>query len=112
MCADDRMPKPAWVGPLAPWALGSITVMALSDAVRALAAALDSPVVPGVRVLDATPPVAWVLDPVAAILRNWWGDDVDLSHFEQAGHEYDLVFDVERIRAELGFEAEIRPPST
>jgi len=54
-------------------------------------------------------PVAWVADPVADILQGWWGDDVDLSYFRQPGHEFDSVYDSNRIRKELGFTAKILP---
>ena len=43
--ADDQaLPEPRSVGPLGQWALGSITVMALSDAVRALTLAAEAPI--------------------------------------------------------------------
>ena len=109
IATDDNLPPPRRVGPLRQWSLGGITVMALSDAVRAFAAAIESPYKPGVRIMNATGPKAWVADPVADILRNWWGDDVDVSHFEQAGHEYDAVYDVHAIREELGFVAQRLP---
>ena len=35
--------------------------------------------------MNATGPKAWVANPVADILKNWWADDVDVSHFEQPG---------------------------
>jgi len=108
---DDRLPPPRKVGPLGPWALGSITVMALSDAVRAFSLAAEAPYRPGVRIMNATGPKAWVADPVADVLRAWWGDDVDVSHFEQPGHDYDSVFDVRRIEETLGFVAERLPGS-
>ena len=78
----------------------------LSDAVRAFSLAAEAPYQPGVRIMNAAAPKAWVVDPVADILRNWWGDDVDVSHFEQPGHEYDSVYGVRRIKEELGFVAE------
>ena len=106
---DDRMPAPRKVGPLGQWALGGITLMALSDAVRAFSLAAEAPYEPGVRIMNATGPKAWAADPVADILRTWWGDDVDVSHFEQPGHEYDSVYDVRRIEDELGFVAERLP---
>ena len=81
-------------------------MMALSDAVRAFALAASSPLAPGVRTMNAAGPRAWVADPVADVLRGWWGGDVDVSHFLRPGHEYDSVFDVSRIREELGFKAE------
>ena len=84
--------------------------MALSDAVRAFRLAAESDIVPGVRVMNAAGPRAWVADPVADILENWWGDSVDVSHFRQAGQTFDSVYTVDRIRDELGFVAEILPP--
>ena len=52
---------------------------------------------------------AWAQVPVVEILRNWWGEDVDLSHFKRPGHEDDSVNDVRRIKAETGFVAGRRP---
>ncbi|MFL7807870.1 MAG: NAD-dependent epimerase/dehydratase family protein [Anaerolineae bacterium] len=106
---DQRVPAPRRVSPLGQWALGAITQMARSDAVRAFTLAVEAPYAPGVRIMNAAPPVAWVADPVADILANWWGDDVDLSHFQQPGHEYDAIYDVSRIERELGFVAERLP---
>jgi UDP-glucose 4-epimerase len=106
---DERMPPLRRVGPLGQWSLGGITQMALSDAVRAFTLAAEAPYRPGVRIMNAVAPQAWVADPVADILRNWWGDDVDLSYYEQQGHEYSSVYDASRIEAELGFVAEKLP---
>ena len=106
---DAALPPLRTVGPLGQWALGGITLMARSDAVRAFSAAIEAPYKPGMRIMNAAPPRAWVADPVAEILRNWWGDEVDVSHFEQPGHEYDAVYRVDRIREELGFVAQILP---
>ena len=102
---DDGMPEKRTVSPLRTWTLGSITLMCLSDAVRAFALAAESAPVPGVRTLNAAAPRAWVSDPVADILREWWGDDVDVSHFEKPGHEFDSTYDVSGIERELGFVA-------
>jgi UDP-glucose 4-epimerase len=107
--ADDGLPPPRTVGPLGQWSLGGITIMDRSDAVRAFSLAIESPYKPGVRIMNAAGPRAWVAAPVAEILRNWWGDDVDVSPFERTGHEYDSVYDVSRIRKELGFVAERLP---
>jgi UDP-glucose 4-epimerase len=106
---DDRMPAPVRIGPLGQWCLGGITLMALSDAVRAFRMATEAPHKPGVRVMNAASPQAWAADPVASILRNWWGTEVDVSHFERPGHTHDGVYDVSRIKAELGFVAERLP---
>ena len=97
------------ISPTRQWGLGSLTIMDLPDAVRAFALSALSPHKPGVRTMNAAGPKAWVAVPVAEILRTWWGDEVDLSHFEQRGHEYDSVYDVSRIKEELGFVAERLP---
>lgn len=107
--ADEDLPEPQGVRPLGPWALGSITMMGLSDAVRVFSLATEAEYRPGLRIMNAAGPKAWVSAPVAEILRNWWGDDVDLAHFEQPGHEFDSVYDVSLVRRELGFEATVLP---
>ena len=105
VCPDERMPPPVRTGPIGQWALGSITVMGLSDAVRAFSLAAEAEYRAGVRTMNAAPPKAWVADPVATILRNWWGSEVDVSYWERTGHEYDSVYDVRLIERELGFVA-------
>ena len=103
---DDKMPLLRKVGPLREWALGSITIMALSDATRVFTLAAQAPYRAGVRLMNAAGPKAWTAVPVVEILRNWWGTDVDLSFFQETGHEYSSVFDVNLIKQELGFVAE------
>ncbi len=107
--ADDSPPERVKIGPIGNWALGSVTMMALSDAVIAFAAAAESEHQPGVRTMNAVCPKSWVADPVADILSNWWGDDVDLSHFAKGGNDYDAVYDPSRIRDELGIVARVLP---
>lgn len=109
VCPDDKMPAPGGPRPLGQWSLGGITIMALRDAVRAFAMAAEAPQRPGVRTMNAAGPKAWAAVPVAEILRNWWGSDVDLSYFAKPGHEYDSVYDVSRIKTEIGFVAEKTP---
>ena len=106
---DDKMPEPLRAGPLHQWALGGITLMARSDAVRAFTLAAEAPHKAGVRIMNAVGPKAWVADPVADVLRAWWRDEVDVSYFEQAGHEYDSVYAANRIKDELGFVAQRLP---
>jgi len=101
-----NMPPLRAVGPLGQWALGSITVMPLSDGVRVFTLAAEAAHKPGVRIMNAVPPLAWVADPVAEILSNWWGDDVDVSYFRQPGNEYAGAYCSDRIKQELGFVAE------
>ena len=109
VCPDETMPSPVRVGPLGEWALGGLTVMARSDAVRAFAAAAEAPPKSGVRTMNAAGPRAWAGDPVAEILTRWWGEQVDLSYFKREGKEYDSVYDVRLIERELGFTALILP---
>ena len=102
---DENPGQPSGVRPLGPWALGSITVMLLADAVRAFTLAAEAPSKPGVRILNATAARAWTSAPTAAVLRNWWGDAVDLRYFEQPGNEYAAAYEVSAIERELGFTA-------
>jgi nucleoside-diphosphate-sugar epimerase len=106
---DEDIPPPKVVEPLRDWSLGGITIMARSDAVRAFSLAAEASHKPGVRIMNAAGPKSWVAVPVVEILRNWWGHDMDLSFFEESGHEYDSVYDVSRIKQELGFVAERVP---
>ena len=106
---DDALPPLAKAQPLREWSMAKITIMALSDTVRAFAMAAEAQHKPGVRIMNVAPPLAWVQDPVATILRVWYGDEVDVSYFEQPGHEWDSLYDVRRIKAELGFVAHILP---
>ena len=108
---EEGLPPLKTVSPLpsVTYALGGLTVMALPDAVRAFSLAAEAPLQPGVRILNAAGPKAWAAEPVADILRHWWGDAVDVAHFERPGHEFDSVFTVDRIREELGFVARWLP---
>lgn len=106
---DDRQPTPRAAGPINAWALGSITLMYLSDTVRCLTLAAEAPLKPGLRILNATGAQACVADSVPALLRAWYGadaDQIDFSHYERPGHERDAVYDIARIKAELGFVPE------
>ena len=82
--------------------------MLLRDAVRAFRLAAESDHKPGVRIMNAAGPRAWVKEPVADVLSAWWGQDVDLSHF-RSDRRYDSVYRVERIESELGFVAHYQP---
>ena len=109
VCPDKHMPQPMKAGPLGEWALGGLTVMARSDAVRAFSAAAEALPRTGVRTMNAAGPKAWAADPVAEILRGWWGEEVDLSYFEREDRRHESVFDVGLIERELGFVAAILP---
>jgi hypothetical protein len=59
--------------------------------------------------MNAASPKPWVAAPVAEMIRNRWRNDVDLSHFEQPGRDYDSVRGMSRIETEIGFVAEKTP---
>jgi len=105
VCPDEAMPPLKKAEPLREWALAGITRMARSDAVRAFTMAAEAPYKPGVRIMNAASPRSWVAEPVAGILRTWWGKEVDVSYFEQPGYEYASVYDVSLIERQLGFVA-------
>lgn len=104
--ADNDQGQPGGVSALGQWCLAGITVMVLSDAVKAFAMAAEAPYKPGVRIMNAVSPRVWASAPTADILRNWWGSDVDVSHFLKKGHEYDSVYDARLIKKEIGFTAD------
>ena len=88
--ADDKLPQPHAAFALHEWAPAVITLMALSDAVRAFVLAVEAPHRPGLRVTNATGPRAWVAEPMSRILRAWWGSRRDLHGIclENAEHSY------------------------
>lgn len=103
---DDRQLAPAEPGPTPLWSMGRISVMFLSDTVRCLIAAVEAPYKAGVRILNAVGGQSCTAVPVPELLRSWYGSDVDtmdLSHYEQPGRERDPVYDISKIREELGF---------
>jgi len=109
VCTDLASAAPSGMRPLGDWALAGITMMTLRDAVRAFRLAADAPYTPGLRILNATGPNVWSTTPTAEILRQWWGNDVDLSYFDKPGNAFASVFDARKIQSELGFVAEDLP---
>lgn len=97
--------KPEGLRPIMEWTLGYVTIMLLSDAIRAFSLAALGPHKPGVRILNTAAERVWATVPTADILENWWGNDVDLSYFEKPGNEFLGVFRVGRIKEELDFTA-------
>ncbi len=103
---DDRQLIPRQPGPMPAWAMGTISIMFLSDTVRCLTLAAQAPYKPGVRILNAVGGQACVAVPVPDLMRAWYGrdaDTLDFSHYERPGHEKDPVYDIANIRKELGF---------
>lgn len=102
---DVPTPKPEGIRPILEWTLGFITIMLLSDAIRAFSLAVLAPHKPGVRILNTAAERSWATAPTADILENWWGDDVDLSYFRKPGNEFLGAYTVGRIKDELDFTA-------
>ncbi len=103
---DDRSLTPLEPGPIPPWGMGRISILRLGDTVRCLQAAVEAPLKPGVRILNAVGSQACVAVPVPELMRAWYGKDaeeLDFSHYERHGHEKDPVYDISRIGVELGF---------
>ena len=107
VCSDEDPAPVKGASPLGEWSMGAMTIMVRSDAVRAFTLAAESKHKAGVRVMNATGPRIWSSSPTAEVLRGWWGDEVDVSYYEQAGNEFASLYDVSRIKEELGFEAKV-----
>jgi UDP-glucose 4-epimerase len=78
----------------------------LSDVLRGVTAALESAPRPGVHVYNLVGPDAPCAATVPAVLRASSGPglgSLDLSRYEQEGHEFDALYDMQKIRRELGF---------
>jgi len=84
-------------------------LMLQADAIRAFELAVESAYQPRLRIMNAAGPRVWASVPTATLLRHWWGTDVDVSYYEQPGREFDGLYDVQRIKDELGFVAERIP---
>ena len=99
---------PAKIKPCAiyPWATGSITLLSRSEAVKAFTLAVESQLKPGVRILNAVSKSAWVENSTADVMRKWWGEDVDLSHFDKPGQSRASLYCSKAIEKELGFIVE------
>lgn len=78
----------------------------VGDIVAAIRCCVEAPPQPGVRTFNAVGPTASCDDPVPAVLRSVLGAaaaKLDLSHYEQPGHEFDPLFDMSAIRQALGY---------
>ncbi|MBM3215685.1 NAD(P)-dependent oxidoreductase [Candidatus Poribacteria bacterium] len=103
---DNAKPVPRKPGPVGQWAMGSVTLMYLSDAVACFQAAAEAPRKSGIRIMNAAASQACVDSTVPDTLRAWYGADadaIDFSHYEPPGHERDSVYDIRRIAQEIGF---------
>lgn len=82
---DDSPPAKVKPGALSLWAVGRITQLSRSEAVRAFELSVESPMKPGCRIFNVVSPEAWVEGRTVDVLRAWWGEEVDLSYFEKPG---------------------------
>lgn len=97
--------KPGEARDLGAWALGSVSVMLQDDAVRVFSMAVESPLKPGLRIMNASCSKIWSRATTAQVLRRFWGEKTDVSAYTVPGHECDSPYDVTTIHKELGFEA-------
>jgi nucleoside-diphosphate-sugar epimerase len=92
------------------WAMVLLGRVALGDVVAGVEATLDAPNRPGFHVYNLVGPDCCMDEPVAPAIRNILGpraSAIDLSAYEQPGHEYDPLFSMEETRAALGFVPQI-----
>lgn len=103
---DERPGAKVRPGKIPEWTLGHLTQMSHSKAVEAFARAVESPLKPGVRILNAVSQSSWCEGPLADVLYAWWGADYDLGEFEAlAAAGQPSVYDSTAIERELGFVA-------
>lgn len=108
---DEHSPPPLLQpGPVFEWAAGSASMMSRRDAVRALTMSLHAPLPHGHHVFNALSPRAWVAEPTAEILRSWYGEDFDVTHYLQPQHRWDSLYDSSAIHRAIGFVAHDFPP--
>jgi len=103
---DSEVLDPERVGPLTEWAAARVSKIFVSDVIRAFTLAAVVPRKSGVRVMNAVGGQACVQDPVPDIIRAWYPKivgQIDLSHYMRPGHERDPLFDITKIKEEIGF---------
>jgi nucleoside-diphosphate-sugar epimerase len=101
---DDAPPPKVRLGEVYPWAVGSITLLSRSQAVRAFQLAAESPRKPRFRILNAVSQSAWVETSTSEVLRSWWGTEIDWEGLDDSSRPCASLFDASAIAAELGFE--------
>ena len=66
-----------------------------------------------VRIITAVGPSAYTKDPVAKVLKSWYGpaekskDNIDLSYHMISGNEFKPIYDTESAKNEIGFTAQV-----
>jgi len=101
----EDTPMPKGLCSRGPWCLAGLTYMVLDDAVDLFILAVETPLKPGLRIVNGVCTHAWSKVPTAEQLRHWWGNQVDISYFEKPENRYAAIFDTARLKQELRFEA-------
>lgn len=103
---DESPPAKVKPGPVSEWAVGQITQLSRSEAVKAFELSVESELKSGCRIFNVVSPKAWVDARTVDVLRAWWGDDVDLSYFERPDVSPQAsLYLYDKIRDTLGFLA-------
>ena len=85
-----------------------LACLSIKDIVHGVGLAVDAKRQPGFRLYNMVGPAASCANSVRDVLRPLFGKDaLDLSHYEQAGHEFDPIYSIARIRADLGYNPAI-----
>lgn len=85
----------------------NLSKLLMSDVVRAITTAVDAPLQYGARTYNVVGKQACCDHPVRETLDRIFGEqykNVDSSYYQQEGHEKAPLFDMRKIKAELGFE--------
>ncbi len=88
-----------------PWFFGASTYMVVEDSVRLFGLAVETPLKPGLRIVNGVCNRIWSTVKTVEQLRHWYGDALDLSYYETPGNEYASLFDASKAKEEFGFEA-------
>jgi UDP-glucose 4-epimerase len=78
----------------------------LDDVIRALTLAIDAPLQSGVHVYNVVGPDTSAYAPVSDLLKSLHNpqiDQLDLSWYSTAEHQYDALYSMEKIKQDLGF---------
>uniref|UniRef100_A0A7S4C2Z4 ABM domain-containing protein n=1 Tax=Chrysotila carterae TaxID=13221 RepID=A0A7S4C2Z4_CHRCT len=89
----------------------ALCAVALSDQVSCLLSAVKAPLKEGVRTVACVAPKVYASDTVPELMRSWYGEEaasrIDMSYYEQPGHERDPIYDLDVGRQELGWEPKL-----
>jgi len=101
---ENNPPPKVAPGNISQWALGRITQLSRIQAVDAFTRAVEAPIIPGVRILNAVSRESWVTTTTTKVLKSWWGN-VDLASLDNEKTPRPSVYDSAAIARELQFVA-------